>query len=45
MEALSIADSSFGVDDGLEWRKLQETPVLLDAHDAELLEASQQEFL
>ncbi|KIH89024.1 golgi family complex component [Sporothrix brasiliensis 5110] len=45
LEALAIADSLLGVDDGLEWRKLQEMPVLLDAHDAELLEASQQEFL
>ncbi|CAK7208393.1 Golgi transport complex subunit 3 [Sporothrix curviconia] len=45
LEALCIADSSLGMDAGLEWKKLLEAPMLADAHDAELLEASQQEFL
>ncbi|CAK7263927.1 Golgi transport complex subunit 3 [Sporothrix epigloea] len=45
LEALCIADSSFGVDAGLEWKKLLEVPVLANAHDSELLLASQQEFL
>ncbi|CAK7236129.1 Golgi transport complex subunit 3 [Sporothrix bragantina] len=45
LEAMCIADSSLGVDAGLEWKKLLEVPVLTDAHESELLEASQQEFL
>ncbi|CAK7205620.1 Golgi transport complex subunit 3 [Sporothrix eucalyptigena] len=45
LEALAIADSTLGIDAGLEWKKLQEVPVLLDTYDSELLEASQQEFL
>ncbi len=49
LEALSIADASDvsvgRPDDGLEWTKLLEMPVLVDAYDDRLLESSQQEFL
>lgn len=45
LEALSIAGTEDGADSALARLQRDETPVLLDSYDAELLEASQQDFM